>query len=41
MVELVDEDECITTRHNMTTATFLTEDGLYKCTFGYGCNLPR
>lgn len=30
MIKNVDENECITTRHNMTTATFLTEDGLYE-----------
>ena len=27
---LTEEDECITTRHNNTSATFLTEDGLYQ-----------
>ena len=30
MIKNVDEEECITTRHNMTNATFLTEDGLYE-----------
>lgn len=30
MIKNVDEDECITIRHNMTSATFLTEDGLYE-----------
>ncbi|MGA3675657.1 phage antirepressor [Lysinibacillus agricola] len=30
MIKNVDKDECITTRHNKTNATFLTEDGLYE-----------
>lgn len=30
MIKNVDVDECVTTRHNMTNATFLTEDGLYE-----------
>lgn len=30
MVKTIDEDEYITARHNMTNATFLTEDGVYE-----------
>lgn len=30
MLSTVDEDEFIITRHNMTTANFLTEDRLYE-----------
>jgi anti-repressor protein len=30
MLKNVDEEESITARHNMTSATFLTEDGLYE-----------
>lgn len=30
LVKNLDEDEYITARHNMTSATFVTEDGLYE-----------
>ncbi|WP_371399387.1 BRO-N domain-containing protein [Bacillus wiedmannii] len=30
IVKNIDEDEYIIARHNMTTATFLTEDGIYE-----------
>ncbi|HHT7190021.1 TPA: BRO family protein [Bacillus cereus] len=30
LVKSLDEEEYIITRHNMTTATFVTEDGLYE-----------
>lgn len=30
MIKNLDEDEYVMARHNMTSATFLTEDGLYE-----------